>query len=129
MNCIYSLTCFCSDTNTMLKTFSCLVCTWFKHWLYKFKRHSKLDLNSHSIKNLLTFASGNLMKFYNFYLQLGLETVLPALKQTQICCINMNISFLQNWQFTQKLTPPLLLTYQAWKSILTSWENIKVSRF
>ena len=53
------------------------------------------------------------MKFYNFYLQLGLETVLPALKQTQICCINMSISFLQDWQFTQKLTPPLLLTYQA----------------
>ena len=43
---------------------------------------------------------------------LSLETVFPALKLTQICCINMKISFLENWQFNHKLTPPLLHTYQ-----------------
>ena len=57
INCIYSLACFCFDTN-ILNKFSCLVCTWFQYLLYKFKRHGKLRLNFHPIKNLLTFASG-----------------------------------------------------------------------
>ena len=60
------------------------------------------------IKNLLTFESGYLVKFCNFYPHLSLETVFPALKLTQICCINMNIFFLENWQFNHKLAPPLL---------------------
>ena len=113
INCIYSLACFCFDTN-ILNKFSCLVCTWFQYLLYKFKRHSKLHLNSHPIKNLLIFASVYLVKLYNFYADLSLETEFPALKLTQICCINMKISFLENWQFLNlKLAPPLLLTYQA----------------
>ena len=113
INCIYSLACFCFDTN-ILNKFSCLVCTWFQYLLYKFKRHSKLHLNSHPIENLLTFASVYLIKFRNFYPHLSLEIVFPALKLAQICCINMNISFLENWQFlNHKLAPPLLLTYQA----------------
>ena len=113
INCIYSLACFCFDTN-ILNKFSCLVCTWFQYLLYKFKRHSKLHLKSHPFKNLLTSASGYLVTFCNFYSHLSLETVLPALILTQICCINMNISFLENWQFNHKLAPPLLLlTYQA----------------
>ena len=51
INCIYSLACFCFDTN-ILNKFSCLVCTWFQYLLYKFKRHGKLHFNSHPIKNL-----------------------------------------------------------------------------
>ena len=127
VNSIYSLACFCFDTNVLNK-FSCLVCTWFHYLLYKFKRHSKLHLNSHPIKNLLIFASVYLVKLYNFYADLSLETEFPALKLTQICCINMKISFLENWQsLNLKLAPPLLLTYQAWKSNLTIWQNMKVS--
>ena len=128
MNWIYSLACFCSDTNDMQKMFPCLLCTWFQNLLHKFKRHSKLHLNFHSIKNLITFASGCLVKFCIFNPQLSLEKVFPALKLTQICCINMIISFLENWEFNHKLTPPLLLTYQVWRSILTIWKNMKVSR-
>ena len=127
INCIYSLVCFCFDTNIWNK-FWCLICTWFQYLLYKFKRHSTLHLNSHPIKNLLTFASGYLVKFFNFYLHLSCETVFPALKLTQICCINMNISFLENWQFlNHKLAPPILLKYQAWKSNPTMWQNMKVN--
>ena len=48
-----------------------------------------------------------------FYPCLSLGTVCLALKLTQICCINMIISFLENWQFNHKLAPPLLHTYQA----------------
>ena len=111
--CIYSLACFCFDSN-ILKKFSCLVCIWFQNLLYKFKRHSKLHLNSHPIKNLLTFASVQLAKFCNFYPHLNLETIFPALKLTQICCTNMNISFVDNWKFlNHKLAPSLLLIYQA----------------
>ena len=61
---------------------SCLVCTWFQHLLYKFKRHCKLHLNYHPMKDLLAFASGHLVKFCNFYPQLSLEIVFPALKLT-----------------------------------------------
>ena len=119
MNCIYSLACFCSDTNDILNKFSCLVCTWFQYLLYKARRHSKLHLISHSIKNLLTFIC---IRIPSQILQL-------LLKVTQICCIKMNISVFQNWQFNHKLLPsPLLLTYQTWKNILTIWWNMKVSR-
>ena len=93
---------------------------------HKFKRHSKLHWNSHPIKNLLTFASGYLVKFCSFYPHLRLKTVFPN-QYTQICCINMNISFLENWKIlNHKLVFPLLLTYQAWKSNLAIWKNMKV---
>ena len=111
INCIYSLACFCFD---ILNRFSCLVCTWFQYLLYKYKRHGKLHLNSHPIKNLLTFASGYLVKFYNFYPHLSLEALFSVFTLTQICCININISFLENWKFlNDKLAPPLPITYQA----------------
>ena len=115
MNYTYSLACFCSDTTDILNEFSCLLCSWFQYLLHRFTGHSKLDLNFHCIKNLLTIASGYLVKFYNFYPRLSLKTEFPALKVAQICCIyaNMNISFLQNWKFDSNLAPPLLLTYQA----------------
>ena len=113
INCIYSLACFCFDTN-ILNKFSCLVCTWFQYLLYKFKRHGKLHFNRHPIKNLLKFVSVYLVKFCNFYPHLSLKTVFPALKLTYLCCINMNISFLENWQFlNHKWDPPLQLTYEA----------------
>ena len=94
INCIYSLSCFCFDTN-ILNRFTCLVCTWLQYLLYKFKGHGRLLLNSHPIKSLLTSALVYLVKFCNFYPHLSLETVFPAFKLTQICCINMNISFLE----------------------------------
>ena len=81
INCIYSLACFCFDTN-ILNKFSCLVCTWFQYLLYKFKRHGKLHFNRHPIKNLLTFVSVYLVKFCNFYPHLSLKTVFSALKLT-----------------------------------------------
>ena len=125
MNCIYSLACFCSESNDILNTFSCLLFTSFQYLLYKFKRHTKLHLNSIPIKNLLTFTSVYLVKFRNCYPQLSLEIVSPALNLTQIFRINMNISFLENWKFNHKLLLPLLLTYRTSKSILTIWQNMK----
>ena len=119
MNCIYSLACFCYDTNDILNKFPCLVCICFLYLLYKLGRQSKLHLNFYPIKNLVTVASGYLDTFYHFQPHLSLETVFPALKLTQICCINMNFPFLENWQFNHTLATPLLLTYQAGKSILT----------
>ena len=117
---------FCFETN-ILNKFSCLVCTWFQYLLYKFKRHSKLYLNSYPINNLLTLASVYLVKFCNFYPHLTLGTIFPVLKLTQIFCINMNISFLENWQFlNHKLAPSLLLTYQGLQNNLTIWQNMKV---
>ena len=118
------MVCFCSDTNDILNKYSCLLCTWFQYLLYKFKRHSKLHLNFHITKNLLR--SGYLVKFCNFYPQLCLKTAFPALKLRQVFCKNMSISFLENWHFNHKLAPPLLLAYQARKSILTIWQNMKV---
>ena len=117
MNCIYSLPCFCSDSNDILNKFLCLVCNLVPISLCKFKIH----------KNLLTFASGCLVKFCSFYTRLSLETVFPALKQAQICYIDMNAFFLENWQFKHKLAPPLLHTYQAWNTVLTIGKNMKVS--
>ena len=97
--------------------------------IIKLKRHGKLHLISHRIKNLLTFASVYLVKFCNFYPHLSLETISPIIKLTQICCIKMHISFLENWQFlNHKLALPLLLIYEAWKSNLTIWQNMRVSR-
>ena len=128
MNCISSPACFCSDTNDLLNKISCLVFTWFQYLLYKFKRNNKSNLKSHPFKNMLTFASGYLAKFCNFYPQITLETVFSALKLTQIYWINMNIYFHENWQFNHKLASPHLLTYQVWKSILTYLQNMKVGR-
>ena len=114
---------YCKQINKYLY---CYGLHLFQTLLCKFKRHSKLHLNSNSIKNLLTFTSGYLVKFCNFYPQLSLETVFPALKLIQIFCINMNISFLENCHFNHILASPLLLTYQAWKSILTIPQNMNV---
>ena len=66
IKCIYSLACFCFDTNILNKS-SCLISTWSQYLLYKLRRHGKLHLNSHPIKNLLAFSSGYLVKFSNFY--------------------------------------------------------------
>ena len=77
INCIYSLASFCFDTN-MLNKFSCLVCTWFQYLLYKFKRHGKLRLNFHPIKNLLTFASGSPRKILRFLPSLKLGNSIPS---------------------------------------------------
>ena len=120
------MNCFWSDTNDIQNIFLCLLCTWwFQYLLHKFKRHSKFHLNSRPIKNLLTIVSGYLAKFSNFYPQSNLETVFTALKLTQIFCVNMNNSFFENWHFNQKFAPPLLITYQAWKSILPIWQKKK----
>ena len=87
MNCIYTLPCFSSDSSDILSEFSCLICTWFLYLHINSK--DTVNFIKTPIKNLLTFASGYLVKFCNFYPHLSLETVFPALKLTQICCINM----------------------------------------
>ena len=46
-----------------------------------------------------TFGSGYLVKFCNFYPHLSLETAFSAFELTQICCININIYFLESWHF------------------------------
>ena len=76
--------------------------------IHKFKK--KVNYIKSPIKNLLKFVSGFLISFHS---SLRLETVFSALKLTQICCTNMKVSFLENWQFNQKLAPVLLNTYQA----------------
>ena len=126
MNCNYSLPCFCSDSNDLIR-FSCLVCTWFQYLYIKSK--DTVNCIRTPIKNFLTFASGYLVKFCNCYPHLSLETVLLALKLTQIwCCINVNMSFLENWKFNHKLAPLLLQTHQAWKTVFTIWQIMKVSK-
>ena len=101
-----------------------MLCNWSQY----------LDINSKDTenpistpnKNFLTFAWGYLVKYCNFYPRLSLETVFPALKLTQICYINMNISFLKNWKFNHKLSPPLLHTPPL--SSTPSLKDSKVSR-
>ena len=72
-------------------------------------------------------------KFCNFYPHLRLETVFPALKLTQNCCIKINIYFLENWRFNRKKATPLLHTYHAWKTILTFkgkiWQSDKIWKY
>ena len=70
---------------------------------------------------MLTFASEYLVRFCNSHPHLSLETVSPALKLTQICCINIYEHFF-SWKLAinHKLAPPLLHTYQASKSVLTN---------
>ena len=128
MNCISSPDCFCSDTNDLLNKISCLVFTWFQYLLYKFKRNNKSNLKSHPFKNMLTFASGYLAKFCNFYPQITLETVFSALKLTQIYWINVNIFF--SWKlaiqsqigFTASTHIPSLKEYPH------NLQNMKVGR-
>ena len=127
MNCISSPACFCSDTNDLLNKISCLVFTWFQYLLYKFKRNSKSNLKSHPFKNMLTFASGYLAKFCNFYPQITLETVFSALKLTQIYWINLNIYFHENWQFNRKLASPHRVSSQPAK--YESRQNSKIQVF
>ena len=74
------------------------------------------------------------MKFCNFYPHLSLKTIFLGLKLTQNCCKNMNISFLENWQFNQRLA--LLLLYKPilknCPRDLTKYEskqNSKISSF
>ena len=105
MNFTYSLPCFSFNFNDMLNTFSCLVGTWFQYVYINSKETG--SFSSSPIKNLLTFASGSLVKVCNFYLHLSLETVFPTLKLTQIGCINMKLPFLENSQFNHKLAPLL----------------------
>ena len=125
MSTIYSLPCFFSDYNYIMKTFSCLICTWFEY------------LNTNSIDTINCIQTPMKMFFYHlhqdnlvkvciFYPHLSLETVFLPLKLTQIFCINMNIYFLENWQFNHKSVPHLLHTYQAWKTVLKIWQNLKV---
>ena len=130
INCIYFLAFFYFDTNILNKV-SCLVCTWFQYLLYKFKRHSKLYLNSHPIKNL-TFTSGYLVKFCTFHRHLSLETVFPALKLTQIFCINMSNSFLENWYLItnqKRGSSTHIPSLKQYPHNLTKYESKRVQKF
>ena len=93
--------------------------------IYKFNWHSKLHSNSHE-EFFYHLYQDNLVKVCFFYPHLSLETVFLPLKLTQIFCINMNIYFLENWQFNHKSVPHLLHTYQAWKTVLKIRQNLKV---
>ena len=108
----------------ILNRFSCLVHTCFQYVLYKFKRHSKLHLNSYSFKNLLTFASGYLVKLCKLNPQLSLETVFPVLKLTQICCINMNIFFLKTGNFKIKNWLPLYYSHIKLERVSSQYDKI-----
>ena len=73
----------------------------------------KIWLNSGAGKQVclvqkIAVGSGGVVpeKFCNSYPHLNLETVFVALKLTQNSCTNR--TFLKNWQFNQKLAPPLL---------------------
>ena len=130
------------NTSTAMSTIYSL--PWFLFWLqlynekvfmfgmylvrisiYKFNWHSKLHSNSHE-EFFYHLYQDNLVKVCFFYPHLSLETVFLPLKLTQIFCINMNIYFLENWQFNHKSVPHLLHTYQAWKTVLKIRQNLKV---
>ena len=115
---------YCNELHFII----CLLLFWFEWYaeqifmfgmylvpisIYKFKRQRKLQLNSH--RKFVNIHMRNLVKLWKFSLHLSLETVLPALKLT-IYCINMRVSFLENWQFNHKLAFLVLRTYQAWRS-------------
>ena len=90
--------------------------------IYKFKRHNNFIYWT-PIKNLLTFASEYLIKFCNSYPHLSLETVFSALISQH------NIFFLENCQFNHKFSSHSPThTKQAWNTVLTIWQNMKVSR-
>ena len=60
--------------------------------------------------------------FANLKTHFRLETVFPAFKLTQSCCINMKISLLDKWQFCYKLAPPPLHMPES----LIIWQNMKI---
>ena len=125
MKCIFYPPCLCVDSIDILNIFSCLVCNWLQH-LHIDSKDTENWIKS-SIRNLLISNSGYLVKFFSFFPHLCLETVFP-LKLTQIYYKNMNIFFLENWQFNNRLTLCLLHTHLAWNAILTIWQNMKISR-
>ena len=58
-------------------------------------------------------------KFYIFSPLLSLETASPALKLTENCYLNMDISFfLKDRNLIIHWVPSFLQTYCAWKTIL-----------
>ena len=128
INCIYFLPCFCFDTNILNMFVFMFGMYLVQYLLWKSKDTVNCIWTPIPLRICKHLLQDNLVKFCNFYPHLNLETVFPALKLTQIYCMDMNISFLENWQFlNHKLAPSLLLTYQAWKSNLTTWQNMKVS--
>ena len=83
MSSIYFLPCFCSDSNDLLNKFSCLLFTWLQY-LYINSKDTVTCIKT-LVKNLLSFASGHLVKLCVFYPLLSLEAVFLPLKLTQIC--------------------------------------------
>ena len=113
--------CLCLDSIDILNIFSCLVCNWLQH-LHIDSKDTENWIKS-PIRNLLISTSGYLVKFFSFFPHLCLETVFP-LKLTQICYKNMNIFFLENWQFSNRLTLCLLHTHlKCYPHNLTKYEN------
>ena len=95
MNCIYSLPCYCSDSNDILNKFSFLLRTWFQN-PYINPKDSKLHFKIVFLNIYIRITC----EFLHFYSHLGLETIFAALKLTQICWININIFFcnlITNW--------------------------------
>ena len=65
-------------------------------------------------------------KVCSFYCHLSLNTLFQAFTLTQNYCINVNISFLEYWQFNHKFALSILHTYYVYKTVLTISQNIKV---
>ena len=101
MNCIFSLPCFCSDSNYILNKFSCLVYAWFQYLHMNSK--DKLNCIWTPLKGLLklplTLASEYLVQFCNFCPHLSSSIVFSVLKLAQIFCINIFEHFF-SWKLT-----------------------------
>ena len=97
-----------------------------KHlWTLKNNQHNEALANKFgSFKKQLGVWGSASEEFCKFQPHLNLANVFPAIKRTQTCCINMNISLLENWQFHHKLVPRLL--HMPGKTILTIQQNMKL---
>ena len=90
MNCIYSLACFCSDTNDILNKLSCFYCTWFQYLLYKFRGHRKLHLDFHPI-NICIRIPCEILKFLP-----SVKVGLPFSKKIVIFLIERPLTMMKN---------------------------------
>ena len=109
--------CCCSNSNDILNKFLCLVCTWFQYLYLNSK--DTINVIWTPIKKLLTFFIRIPNEIFTIFAKFMLGNSIHCTQLTQICCININIYFLEKWQFNHNLAPPFLHTYQAWKTVLT----------
>ena len=63
--------------------------------------------------------------FCNFFPLLSLETVVPSLKLTQNCYLNMNIFFLKKWQLNHKLASSLFYEHSVPETLSSQSNKMK----